>query len=135
MGDLPEERLLCPVRAVHVYLGMTSSLATWPRSLFVSPHSPSHAISKNDISYFLHRVILDAGALWDGVPGAPRAPSVCGLAASAEFLRNWSISKVLEATTWRSNLVFASFYFKDISYSLDDCGSLGPFISTGSIIA
>ena len=36
VGDLPEERLLCPVRAVHVYLEMTSSLAPQPRSLCVT---------------------------------------------------------------------------------------------------
>ena len=118
LGDLPEERLLCPVRAVRVCLGMTSSLTPRPRSLFVSPRSLSHAVSKNAISYFLRWVILEAGVLWDGVPGAPRAHSIRGLATSAAFLHNWSVSKVLEAATWRSNPVFASFYSKDISYSL-----------------
>ena len=38
------------------------------------------------------------------------------------------VSKVLEVATWRSNPVFASFYFRDISFSLDRCSSLGPFI-------
>ena len=35
VGDLPEERLLCPVRAVHIYLDATSSLTPHPQSLFV----------------------------------------------------------------------------------------------------
>ena len=135
LGDLPEERLLCPVRAVRVCLGMTSSLTPRPRSLFVSPRSLSHAVSKNAISYFLRWVILEAGVLWDGVPGAPRAHSIRGLATSAAFLHNWSVSKVLEAATWRSNPVFASFCFKDISYFLANCGLLGPFITVGSVIA
>ena len=47
VGDLPEERLLCLVRAVRVYLDTTSSLIPRPRSLFVSPCCPLRALSKN----------------------------------------------------------------------------------------
>ena len=45
--------LLCPVRALWVYLRRTSSVANHPRHLFVSPHSTSRSIFKNGISYFL----------------------------------------------------------------------------------
>ena len=31
--------------------------------------------------------------------------------------------------------LFLCRYFKDISYSLDNCSSLGPFIVAGSVIA
>ena len=37
VGDLPEDRLLCPVRAVRVYLQCTEALRPCPRALFVSP--------------------------------------------------------------------------------------------------
>ena len=47
----------------------------------------------------------------------PRVHSVHGIAMSAAFLKNWSISKVLEAATWMSNPVFAAFYFRDLSFS------------------
>ena len=41
VGDLPEELLLFPVRALHCYLSRTSSLPARPRSLFsVAPYCP-----------------------------------------------------------------------------------------------
>ena len=58
VGDLPEELLLCPVRALRSYLARTSSLVSRPRNLFVSPRSPSHSLSKNALSFFLRVVIF-----------------------------------------------------------------------------
>ena len=57
-----------------------------------------------------------------------------GVTASAVFLRNWSVSRVLEAATWRSNPVFAAFYFQDLTYSLDGCHSLCPFVAAVSVL-
>ena len=129
VGDLPEDRLLCPVRAVCIYLDLTSSISPRPLSLFVLPWVPSCSLSKNALSFFLCQVIVDADAL--GL--VPRAHSVRGVVTSAAFLRNWSVSRVLEAATWRSNPVFASFYFRDLTYSLDGCSSLGPFVAAGFV--
>ena len=61
-----------------------------------------------------------------GQSGGLRAHSIRGMSASAAFMRNQSVSKVLEAATWRSNSVFSSFYFKDICFSLGEWSSLGP---------
>ena len=126
VGDLPKEHLLCPVYAVRIYLDTTTSLTLRPRSLFVSPRCLLRALSKNVLLLFLRQVISDAGAIWDISAGPPRAHSVRGVATLAVFLCNWS---VVEAATWRSNPVFATFYFNDLSSSLGNCGSLGPFCS------
>ena len=120
-GGLQEERLLCPVRAIRTPLDLT--LLPRHGSLFVSTQRPSHALSKNTLSFFIRRVILDAGAVAEGA-SLPRAHSVCGVAASAAFLCNLLVSKVLEAPTWRSNPVFTAFYFRDLTYFLDNCHSL-----------
>ena len=103
-------------------------------SLFVSPRSPSRPISKNAVSYFLREVISEAGAVRQDVAAPLRAHSVRGVATSVSFLRNWSISKVLEAATWRSNSVFASFYFRDISYVFQGLRSLGQFVAAGGVV-
>ena len=132
VGDLPEERLLCPVRALRIFLDRTSSLTPRPRSLFVSPGCPSRALSKNALSYFLRKTIVDSGAVSDG--STPRAHSIRGVATSALFMRNWSVSRVLEAATWKSNPVFASFYLRDVAFSLEGCSSLGPFVAAGGVI-
>ena len=44
VGDLPEELLLCPVRALQHYISRTASLSPRPCSLFVSPRSPSRPL-------------------------------------------------------------------------------------------
>ena len=103
-----------------------------PRLLFVSPWRPLHSLSKNSLSFFLRQVILDAGAVDVGT-SLPRIHSVRAVAASAAFMRNWSVFKVLEAVIWKSNPVFDSFYLCDLSYSLDSCHSLGPFVAAGSV--
>ena len=133
-GDLEEGSRLCPVRALNIYLRRTSSVVVRASSLFVSPCSPSCPISNNAVSYFLREVISDAVAMRQDVAAPLCAHSVRGIATSVSFLRNWSISKVLEAATWRSNSVFASFYFRDISYVFQGLRSLGPFVAAGSVV-
>ena len=132
-GDLQEGSLLCPVRALNVYLRRTWSVVVRASSLFVSPRSPSRPISKNAV-LFLREVISEAGAVRADVAAPLRAHSVRGVATSVSFLRNWSISKVLEAATWRLNSVFASFYFRVISYVFEGLRTLGPFVAVGNIV-
>ena len=74
-GDLEEGSLLCPVRALNIYLRRTSSVVVRASSLFVSPRSPSRPISKNAVSYFLREVISEAGAVRQDV-AAPYVPIV-----------------------------------------------------------
>ena len=134
VGNLSEECLLCPVCVVCIYLDLTKDLSPRPRALFVSPHRPLRSMSENALSFFIRTVIVDAGASSEG-SSPPRAHSVLGIATSAAFLKNWSISKVLEVATWRSNPVFAAFYFRDLSFSLDGCHSLSPFVAAGLVLA
>ena len=70
-GDLPEDHLLCPVQAVRVYLRCTEALRPRPRALFVSQSCPSRSLSKNALSYFIRRVIIDSGAAGKGVSLRP----------------------------------------------------------------
>ena len=61
-AGLDDDLLLCPVRALRIYLDRTASLAPLRHHLFVSSRCPSRSISKNAISFFLHDVISSAGA-------------------------------------------------------------------------
>ena len=94
VGDLPEERLLCPVRAVRLYLDLTKDLSLRPRALFVSPRRPLHSLSKNTLYFFIRCVIVDIGASLKG-SSPSRAHNVRGVATSAAFLKNWSIPRCL----------------------------------------
>ena len=134
VGGLEEEKLLCPVRALKIYLKRMGPLRGVLDSLFVSPRNPKRPISKNALSYFLREVIVESGALQKVEGSSAKAHSIRGMSASVAFLKNCSISKVLEAATWKSNSVFASFYFKDLTHELGELKSLGPFVAAGSIL-
>ena len=112
-AGLSEDLLLCPVRSLREYLRRTSGFVNRPLKLFVSPQRPSRVMSKNGISFLLREVIVHFGASSED-DAAPRAHSIHGIATSSAFFKNWSISSVLEAASWKSNTVFTSFYFRDL---------------------
>ena len=131
-AGLPDELLLCPVRALSEYVARTSRVVNRPRRLFVSSRCPSRAMSKNGISFLLREVIVNSGAS-SGDVAAPRAHSIHGIATSSAFFKNWSLSSVLEAVSWRSNTVFTSFYLKDVHYIFEGVRSLGPWLQQANV--
>ena len=132
-ADLHDDLLLCPVRALRIYLDRTSSLSPLRHCLFVSPRCPSRTMSKNAVLFFLRDVIHAAGASRPEV-GSVRAHEIRSVSTSVAFHRNWSVSSVLESATWSSSSVFSSFYLRDIQHEYDGMLSLGPFVAVGSRI-
>ena len=132
-AGLQEELLLCPVCSLREYLRRTSLFVNRPRRLFVSPLCPSRAVSKNGISFLLREVIVQSGASSES-GAAPRAHCIRGMATSSAFFKNRSVSSVLEEASWKSNMVFTSFYFRDLQYVFEVVRSLGPFVAAGECI-
>ena len=132
-AGLDTDLLLCPVRALRLYLLRVRSLSPGRHRLFVSPRRPTRPLSKNAVSFFLREVISAAGAARPQV-GPLRAHEVRSVSTSVAFHRNWSVSSVLESATWASSLVFSSFYLRDIQHEFDGLLSLGPFVAAGSRI-
>ena len=132
-AGLDEDLLLCPVRALRLYLQQTSSLSRRPCHLFVSPRSPSRSVSKNGISYFLREVIDEVGAS-RGVGVLVRAHSIRGISTPTAFYKNWLVSSVLATASWCSNSVFAAFYLHDLSFEYKGLRSLGPFMAASEQI-
>ena len=152
VGDLPDELLLCPVRALHLYISRVSSVSPRPRTLFVSPRSPSRSLSKNALSFFLRDVISRAysspsssssssSSLPSSSSSLPSfstsafwAHSVRGVAASWAFSHNAPLSSILEAATWSSSSVFTSFCLRDVQFSSSHGFGLGPLVAAGNVI-
>ena len=149
VGSLPDELLLCSVRALRLYLSRTASLPSCPCSLFVSPRSPSRSLSKNALSFFIHDVIAEAYfSAGRSLPSAPssssssssrprsslRAHGVRGVAASWAFFHNAPLASILEAATWSSPSVFSSFYLSNVQFSSSSAYGLGPLIAFGSVV-
>ena len=148
VGDLPD-KTLCPVWALRLYLTRTASISPRPRSLFASPRSPYHSLSKNALSFFIHDVVScaysssssSAPSSFTGpsfssssVPPPSRAHSVRGVATSWAFARTASLSSVLAAASWSSSSVFTSFYLSDVQFSSSQGFSLGPVVAAGSVV-
>ena len=91
-------------------------------------------MSKNGMSFFLRDVITSTGAVGVEAGRAPSAHSVRSVATSVTFMRNWSVSQVLEAATWKTSSVFASFYLRDVAHLLDGISSLGSFVAAGQVL-
>ena len=136
VGDLPDELLLCPVRALRAYLARTSSILPRPRTLFVSPRSTARSLSKNALSFFLCDIISSAysSSSTTSAPSSSRAHSVRGVATSWAFARNASLSSVLAAASWSSSTVFTSFYLSDVQFSSSQGFSLGLVVAAGSVV-
>ena len=134
--NLQEELLLCPVRALKIYVKRTTPIKPHPRTLFISPRNPSRPISKNAISFFIREVISQAIASTSdpGPSVRPRAHSVRAMSTSVAFLKNFSLAAVLEAATWKSHSVFSSFYLRDVLFSSSEGFSLSPFVAANAII-
>ena len=93
-AGLNTDLLLCPIRALRLYLLRARSLSPGCHRLFVSPRRPSRAMSKNAVSFFLGEVISAAEAARPQV-GSLRAHDVCSVSMSVAFHRNWSVTSVL----------------------------------------
>ena len=132
-AGLDDDLLLCPVRALRIYLDRLSSLSLLRHRLFVSPRRPTRPLSKNAVSFFLRDVISSAGASRPEV-GRIRAHDIRGVSISVAFHRNWSVSAVLESATWSSSSVFSSFCLRDLQHDYDGLLSLGPFVAAGTRI-
>ena len=132
-AGLDTDLLLCPVRALRLYLLRARSLSPGRHRLFVSPRRPTRPLSKNAVSFFLSEVISAAGAARPQV-GPLRAHEVRSVSTSVVFHRNWSVSSVLESATWASSSMFSSFYLRDIQHEFDGLRFLGPFVAAGSRI-
>ena len=133
VADLDADLLLCPVRALRIYLDRAASLAPLRHRLFVSPRRPSRSLLKNAVSFFLCDVISSAGASRPEM-GSIRAHDVRSVSTSVAFHRNWSVSAVLDSATWSSSSVFSSFYPRNIQHEYDGLLSLGPFVAAGTRI-
>ena len=79
-------------------------------------------------------MILGAGSVREGACPSVRAHIIHGASTSAVFIKNWSVSMVREAASWRLNSVFVSFSLRDVQYIFDGLSFLGLIVAAGSIL-
>ena len=129
-------RLLCPVRAVKVYLDRTAPHRPRCERLFVTAGRSTKEISKTPVSFWLRKTISRAYELSGTalpVP-APRARETRGLAPSILFRKNFAVDQVLKAGTWRRHTTFTRHYLRDIAHKSLDTFHLGPVVAAQSVV-
>ena len=134
--DFEDDNLLCPVRAIRVYLERTKVLRKKQQLFFISPHSSfSEDIRPATISSWIRKTIVLCYDLNKSTIGkAIRAHSVRAKAVSWAFRHQASLEQILAAGTWRSANTFTSFYLKDISSTSASGTKLTPFVAAGRVI-
>ena len=129
-------RLLCPVRAVKVYLDRTASHCPRCERLFVTAGRSKKEITKTTVSFWLRKTISRAYELSGTalpVP-APRARETRGIAPSILFQKNFAVDQVLKAGTWRRHTTFTRHYLRDIAHKSLDTFHLGPVVGAQSVV-
>ena len=109
---LDYDLLLCPVRALRLYLLRARSLSTGRHRLFVSPRRPARPFVRTRCR-FLGEVIAAARAARPQV-GSLRAHKVRSVSTSVAFHRHWSVASVLDQPLGPPvrcflNIIFATF--------------------------
>ena len=133
-AGLPDELLLCPVRALSEYVSKTSRFVNRPRRLFVSSCSSSRAMSNNGFSYLWREFIVHSGASSNDV-AAPNAHSIRGIATSSSFFRNWSLASVFGGLFLQIQHGLQLFLFKRCLVHLSQCSLFRSFITAGVRLA
>ena len=129
-------RLLCPVRAVKVYLDPTAPHRPRCERLFVTAGRSKKEISKTTVSFWLRKTISRAYELSGTalpVP-APRARETHGIAPSILFRKNFAVGQVLKAGTWRRHTTFTRHYLRNIAHKSLDTFHLGPVVAAQSVV-
>ena len=129
-------RLLCPVRAVKVYLDRTASHRPRCERLFVTAGHSKKEIAKTTVSFWLRKTISRAYELSGTalpVP-APQARETRGIAPSILFRKNFAVDQVLKAGTWRRHTTFTRHYLRDIAHKSLDPFNLGPVVAAQSVV-
>ena len=134
--DFEDDNLLCPVRAIRIYLERTKSLRKNQKLFFISPHSSfSEDIRPATISSWLKKTIVMCYNLnKTNLDRSVRAHSVRSQAVSWAFRHQASLEQILAAGTWRSANTFTCYYLKDISSTSASGMKLTPFVAAGRVI-
>ena len=108
-------RLVCPVRALDLYLERTGPFRGTTKQLLVCYQGAKKGqpITPEGLARWIREVIAPAVDSERG--DRPRAHATRGLATSLAALRGVSVVEICKAARWSSAAVFRRFYLRDVA--------------------
>ena len=133
-----EDRGLCPVRALKIYLNRTKDLRGDKKLLLVS-YKAGHKgdIHKNTVSSWIRKLLVFcySKAPEDVIQmSSSRTHEVRALASSMAFRGSIELEEVLRACTWKNANTFTTHYLRDVSVFADSLHSLGPVVAAQNVV-
>ena len=105
ISSIPEDYLVCPVRALRAYIKRTKPLRAGDR-LFILPKVPHPAASKDTLSRWIRSLILPHVQTSEPV----RAHDVRAHATSKAWFAGVPLEEVIRAAAWKTPSSFVSHY-------------------------
>ena len=136
--DMTEERTLCPVRALKIYLARTQHMREGKDRLFIS-FLPGHSgdIHMNTISGWIRKLIFicyDTAHPFAAKMTGTSTHAIRGMAASMAYSGSVDIQDILNACSWKSHNTFTSHYLKDISIFQEGLLRVGPVVAAQRVV-
>lgn len=112
----PEEGLMCPCRALSVYLKKTKPVRNLESRLFLTfKKGSTHGASKDTISRWLVQTVKSAYELAEDQDfEIARAHDTRSLSTSWALFHGVSMEEIMRAAFWAAETTFTSFYMKDV---------------------
>ena len=135
-GPLDADRLLCPVRALKLYLKRVKGTRGRRKRLFlpligckdISAASISRWISCTIKLAYTNLSVRDLSFL------RIRPHEIRALSASWAFSNNVPLEDILRAAVWKSQSTFSNFYLRSMSKQTENLHSLGPLVASQRVI-
>ena len=129
-------RLLCPIRAIKVYLKRTKILRKNRNRLFI-PTRGDHDINKSTISKWVKYTIKHA---YKAISTNQikllkiRAHELRALSASWAYFNFIPLDEIIKAAVWSNSSIFASHYLRDFSSQTSNLHDIGPVVVAQKVV-
>ena len=130
-----QDSLLCPVRALKIYLERVLSRRKGRKRLFIS-HLDSYdkEISCDTISRWIVQTIKLAYGTRKLNQVSVNAHEVRALASSWAWSNKVPLDDIVKAGFWSSENSFIKFYLRDVSILASSLASLGPVVAAQAVV-
>ena len=129
-------RMLCPVRAVKIYLNKTKSLRKRRKRLFI-PTQGDQDLAKSTLSRWVKYAIKNAYDTISKNPLSlfkPRAHELRAISASWAYMNYIPLEEILKSAVRSSTSLFASPFLRDFREQTENLRAMGPIIAAQKVV-